>query len=93
MSYEAFLEDDTLQDAIQFKLIVIGEAAGNLSKAYRDAHAGIPWHKIIKQRHIVAHHYDIVSPERIWDVVTTYIPDLAIKLEALIPEPPDEPEL
>lgn len=93
LTYEAFLDNDTLQDAIQFKLIVIGEAASKIPKLFREAHAKIPWHKIVKQRNIVAHHYDIVSPERIWDVVTLYIHELVEQLEAILPSPPDEPEL
>jgi uncharacterized protein with HEPN domain len=49
-SREAFQENEMLQDAVIRPLEIIGEAAGRVSEAYREAHPEIHWHKMIGMR-------------------------------------------
>jgi uncharacterized protein with HEPN domain len=49
-SFEAFQSDEKTQDAILFNLIILGEAAPQISDEYKERHPGIPWSSIIGTR-------------------------------------------
>lgn len=83
-SYQDYLIDRMLRGAVERYLEIIGEAAGKVSKAFRDAHPEIPWQKIIGQRHVLIHDYGDIEDELIWSVATIHIPDLIDKLEPLM---------
>ena len=83
-SYQDYLIDRMLRGAVERHLEIIGEAAGKVSKAFRDAHPEIPWQKIIGQRHVLIHDYGDIEDELIWSVATIHIPDLIDKLEPLM---------
>jgi uncharacterized protein with HEPN domain len=87
-SYQDYLCDRMFRGAVERHLEIIGEAAGKVSKVFRDAHPEIPWQKIIGQRHVLIHEYGDVEHELIWMAVTIHIPDLIEKLEPLIPPMP-----
>lgn len=67
--YETFLEDEKTQDAILYNLIVIGEAANEITKEFREKFPAIPWSSIIGTRNIVAHGYDHVKLEIVWKIL------------------------
>lgn len=83
-SYQDYLIDRMLRGAVERYLEIIGEAAGKVSKAFRDVHPEIPWQKIIGQRHVLIHDYGDIEHELIWSVAANHIPDLIDKLEPLI---------
>ena len=87
-SYQEYMLDRMFRGAVERHLEIIGEAAGKVSKVFRDAHPEIPWQKIISQRHVLIHEYGDIENELIWRVVTINIPDLIDKLEPLIPPTP-----
>ncbi|MEP0948080.1 MULTISPECIES: HepT-like ribonuclease domain-containing protein [Cyanophyceae] len=72
--------------AILYEIIVIGEAANRLSDEYRACHAHIPWQSIVGMRNILAHQYDQVDTEIIWDAVSIDVPELITMLEPLLTE-------
>jgi uncharacterized protein with HEPN domain len=73
---QAFMADEKTQDAVIYKLAVIGEAVKKLPKAIRDAEPSIPWRSIAGLRDIVVHDYDSTNVTRIWDVVEKDLPYL-----------------
>jgi len=77
-----------LRYAVERQILVIGEAAKNVSSTFKDAHPQIPWSAIIAQRNILAHEYGEILVERIWRVVTVFIPELIKQLNLLVPPPP-----
>jgi uncharacterized protein with HEPN domain len=83
-SFEDYLRDRMLRGAVERHLEIIGEAAGKLSKSFRDSHPELPWQKIIGQRHVLIHDYGDIGHELVWAVATIHIPDLIHKLEPLI---------
>lgn len=54
-SYDAFLEDEKTQDAIMFNLIIIGEAANQISREFQEIHPEIPWSSVIGTRNVIVH--------------------------------------
>ncbi len=65
-----FLGDELLQSAVLQKLIVIGEAAANLSTDFRKQHLEIEWRDIIGFRNIAVHRYFGIDWEIAWFTAT-----------------------
>jgi uncharacterized protein with HEPN domain len=80
-----YLAERSTQRAVERLVEIIGEAARRLPDALREAHPEIPWRRMIGQRHVLAHDYDDIDHERIWDLVCTYLPALIAHLEPLLP--------
>jgi uncharacterized protein with HEPN domain len=90
LKFKDYEKNRMLQLAVERELEVIGEAARNLSQNFKDAHPELPWARIIAQRNVLAHEYGDIRQDRIWQVVTTRVPELILVLEPLIPKlPPD----
>jgi uncharacterized protein with HEPN domain len=43
-------------------------------------------------RHILAHDYDEVNNDIVWQIATVYVPELLILVKPLMPPPPPDPE-
>jgi uncharacterized protein with HEPN domain len=76
MRREDFVEDDLRRSAVLQKLIVIGEAAARLPKAFREQHPGIEWSDIVGFRNIAVHAYFAVSWDIVWVTATQDAPAL-----------------
>jgi len=61
-----------------------GEAANRLSDEFRATHPSIPWRDVIGMRNILAHQYDKVDIDTIWDVVHRDIPELVAMLQSML---------
>lgn len=88
MVYVDYVGDQKTRSAVEREVEIIGEAARNLSREFQEAHAEIPWKKIIAQRHVLAHEYGEIRQDIMWAVATVHIPELISSLEGLIPPPP-----
>jgi len=84
MNYESLKTDRRTQAAVLYEIIIIGEAANRLSAEFREEHSTIPWKDIIGMRNILAHQYDKVETEAVWDVIYQDIPELMTWLQPLL---------
>ena len=89
-SYEEYIGNRMLRGAVERHLEIVGDAAGNVSIAFRKAHQEIPWTRIVGQRNILIHEYGEVDNSLVWEVARMHIPDLITKLEPLVPPAPSE---
>ncbi len=89
-TFHEYLNNRMLRGAVERHPEIIGEAAEGVSKTCQKAHPEIPWHRIIAQRHVLAHEYGEIKQELIWKVATLHIPELIGNLEPLVPMPPAE---
>jgi uncharacterized protein with HEPN domain len=89
-SFERYIQNRMLQLAAERALEIIGEAARNVSLDFRLKHPEIPWKGIIAQRNVLAHEYGSIKQDLIWEVVTVHLPDLAARLEQMVPLQPQE---
>ncbi|RIK46687.1 MAG: hypothetical protein DCC58_02375 [Chloroflexi bacterium] len=83
-SFEAFSLDDTLQDAIIYRLAIIGEAVTRVSTETQAAYPDVPWSKIKGFRNIVVHEYFAVDIRSVWDTATVEAPRLREQIAAII---------
>jgi uncharacterized protein with HEPN domain len=72
-----FDADENLRLALAYLVQIIGEAAGRVSLAFREAHPEVPWSEIIGMRHKIVHDYLGVDYDIVWEVVTGDLPVLA----------------
>jgi uncharacterized protein with HEPN domain len=69
--------------AVIHSLEIIGEAARQTPRAFREAHPEIPWRETASLRNVIAHEYFGLDIEIIWDVVKTQIPILAAQVRKI----------
>lgn len=63
---------------------VIGEAAANITKEFRQRNAQIPWSNIISMRNRLIHVYFDINLDRVWDTVTDDLPPLIVEPERIV---------
>lgn len=70
LSYDDFINDQMVIDAVIRNLEIIGEAANNIPKNIRNKNSNIPWKRIIGLRNIVIHGYFGIDLSIIWEIIT-----------------------
>ncbi len=88
MTKDDFLAEENVavQDAVSYRVVVIGEAAASLLAKCPDfcqAHPEIPWKSAKAMRNFVVHEYMSVDLERLWETAVFSIPELIAQLRAL----------
>ena len=83
---EEFLEDVIAQRAAAMTIINIGELTTVLPEDFREAYPQIPWRKIKGLRNIMAHKYEILDFEDVWETAVTSIPELEKHLREILRE-------
>ena len=68
--------DRKTSDAVLYNLVIIGEAAGQISEEVRFAAPEIPWHEVVGLRNLIAHEYFRVDLEVIEAIVSERFDDL-----------------
>lgn len=84
LSYEDFLENDLVSDAVIKNILVIGEAAKNIPSEIRQANTDIEWRKAAGMRDMLIHGYFSINYRIVWDVVQNKIPVLKKQAEQLL---------
>ena len=81
-----FVESAVIYDMAQFNIRRMGEAANRIPQEIRDAHPEIDWQGIRGVRNRIAHEYDRVDEDTVWNIVRTHIPALLGQLQRLLEE-------
>ncbi len=83
-SYEKFLKNIQLQDAVIRRLEIIGEATKNLPLNFREKYSDISWKKMTGTRDIISHEYFGVDFPVIWEIIKKDLKPLKIKIINLL---------
>ena len=84
---QAVLENDRMRyHAIKDCLGIIGEAAFNISRDFKDNHPEIQWSDLVRMRNRLVHDYFMIDPDVMWTTVIDILPDLTDELEKLVLE-------
>ena len=85
MSYKDFIDSEIALTAVERKFEIIGEAVNRLSHETSDIDNHISsYHRIIGLRNVIAHGYDLIDYELLWDVVANYLPNLIEEIDIWI---------
>ena len=88
MDLAAFSAKPMIVRSVLYSIAVIGEAAKNISPAFKAAHPDIPWRAIAGTRDNIVHEYFRTNTRRIWDVVVDDIDALEEALRRPMNRPP-----
>lgn len=89
---EAFLTDSKTRKAVIRSYEIVGEIAKRLPESLRDEHSSVNWNQLIRFRDFLAHHYEEVLIEYVWQAVED-VPLLQASLRQVLADitaPPDE---
>ncbi len=87
MSREEFLADALTRDACCMNLIIIGEAAKRITENWPEfsaSHSDFGWHRMTGMRNRVAHGYDDINFEVVWDTLVGELPGLVQRVDAML---------
>ena len=89
---DGFERSDLYQSAIQYNLLVIGEAASKISRGLRSRYKNVDWRSLKDFRNVLAHDYFALDTDVIWDSATKSVIDISAQVtEILSSEFPDFP--
>jgi len=86
VSYDQFLQNSLLQDGVVRQFGIIGEAARNVSNAFRDVHPEGPWRRMGNIRNRSIHAYFNVDLPTVWDTTRSNLPPLRQQIEHILAE-------
>lgn len=73
--------DGILRHAVIYCLLVVGEAANQVSPEGQAACPSLPWPLIVGMRNRLVHAYFDISLDRVWDTITDDLPHLLTELD------------
>lgn len=75
-------DDDLLRRAGRSVIIDVSAAVDRLPDDFRDSYPDIPWRNIRDTRNYLAHQYETVRDDLIWEALRTHVPDLVRRITA-----------
>ena len=81
---ENFLKNNERKMAMTMAILRIGELVKNLSPEFRIENPQVEWKKIAGFRDIIAHKYDIVDMESVYDTIKYDFPELKTEIEKIL---------
>ena len=86
-----FEEDELVHTWMIHHIQIIGEAASQLTPAFRKTHQPVPWPQIIKMRHVLVHDYLGIDLAEVWAVVERDLPTLKKQVSRILKPPMTRP--
>lgn len=81
-----FVAGEVVYDAALMQLVVIAEAASRVPATVRDEFGAVPWSDMRAVRNRIAHDYEGLDEESIWNTVTIKLPQLIEVLRGVLVE-------
>jgi uncharacterized protein with HEPN domain len=88
LNFPTFTGNPTIVRSVLYSIAVMGEAAKNISPAFKTMYPDVPWRAIAGIRDRIVHEYFRTNTRRIWDVVTSDIDEL----EKVLSNPLNRPQ-
>lgn len=70
ISYEDFISDDQLIDAVMFRLIQLVENIKKISASFKEKHDEIEWNEIVGFRNRIVHDYGKTDYTVVYEVIS-----------------------
>ena len=78
-------------ERILFNLMILGEAANNITREFAALNPGVDWKGIAGIRHKIVHDYADIDFDTIWDILQNDITEAYDKVKAVADTLPPEP--
>lgn len=86
LSYDDFMDNDLVSDAVIKNILVIGEATKKIPEEIRKLGPQVEWRKMGGMRDMMIHGYFSINYRIVWDVVQNKIPSLKQEVEKILKE-------
>ncbi len=83
LTYEKFIKNNTIQDAVLRRFEIIGEAAKNIPDNIKKKHQNIPWKEMANMRNVISHEYFGITMKRIWNTAKKDLPKLKKQISGI----------
>lgn len=83
-TYESFVSDFQLQDAVIRRIELIGETVRNIPDDIKAKHQEIPWSRIAGMRNVLIHDYLGIDLKTTWQVANKEIKELKTKILSIL---------
>ena len=83
-TYDEFLNDEQLIDAVMFRLIQLIENIKNISTEFKEKNNHIPWGKIMGFRNGIVHEYGETDYTIVYETATEDLDELKILFESIL---------
>jgi uncharacterized protein with HEPN domain len=77
---ESLSENAMAYDAIERNIEIIAEACKKIPETIRQEFSEIPWSQIIGTRNFIAHNYDEINHDIVWNIIRNEIDTLEISI-------------
>ena len=81
---EEFLADEKTKHAVGMAAINIGELTKHLSQEFRKNYSEIEFKQAIKFRDVIAHRYETLDMEDVFETITKDFPKLKAQIEKIL---------
>jgi uncharacterized protein with HEPN domain len=92
VTYDEFITQDQLVDAVERNIEKIGEAAAAIPDTIRKQHPEIPWKTMVGLRNKVIHHYFAINYGILYQIAVKNIPKTKPMVENIIKKFSTKPE-
>ena len=82
-SYEEFISDNELNDAVMFRLVQLIENIKNISMEFKHKNSQIPWGDIMGFRNGIVHEYGETDYVTVYETITNDLSELRDTLETI----------
>ena len=82
--YDEFRQSTLIQDGVERAFLVIGEAVKRLDPALKDDYPHIPWRSLAGFRDMLAHQYDRIRHEAVWEYIGENLPPPKSAMRAML---------
>jgi uncharacterized protein with HEPN domain len=79
-TYQDFLNDENLMDAVLRRLGIIGEAANQISTSTRAKVGLLPWDQMVRMKNVLVHVYFGVDIQIAWNTATNDMAPLVVAI-------------
>jgi uncharacterized protein with HEPN domain len=83
LTYEKFIGNEQILDAVTHNLLIIGEATKNIPDSLRLKYPQMEWKKIAGLRDIIAHAYFSINEKMVWSIIQTNLDSLKICIQLI----------
>ena len=84
ISYNEFVQNTAIQDAVIRRIEIIGEAANRISDTSRKKYAHLPWIEMKGMKNLLIHEYDEIDLKEVWNTVKNDLPLLIKEIEKIL---------
>ena len=84
-SPDELLTDQSFRYALQYCLLIVGEAASKITDSTQQKIPQIPWRQIVGMRNWLAHGYSAIRTETLWETATGDLPSLTEEIMKYLP--------